>query len=61
MAGKLIDESEGYDFFVWQGGKDEARRRSGSYVDEPKTKANAARRKKRKPNGPVAQLARAHD
>jgi len=38
LAGKLIDESEGYDFFVWQGGKDEARRRSGSYVDEPKTK-----------------------
>jgi len=31
-------ESEGSDLSGWQGGKDEARRRSGSYVDEPKTK-----------------------
>jgi len=34
----------------WQGGKDEARRRSGSYVDEAEDAANAARRVKSKPN-----------
>jgi hypothetical protein len=31
-------ESEGSDLSGWQGGKDEARRHSGSYVNEPKTK-----------------------
>jgi hypothetical protein len=43
-------KSEGSDFSVWQGGKDEARRRSGSYVDEAEDAANAARREKREPN-----------
>ena len=60
MAGKLIDESEGYDFFVWQGGKDEARRRSGSYVEEPTTRQRR-QALKAEAEGPVAQLARAHD
>ena len=60
MAGKLIDESEGYDFCVWQGGKDEARRRSVSYVEEPTTRQRG-QALKAEAEGPVAQLARAHD
>jgi hypothetical protein len=41
--------------------RNEVRRRSGSYADRAEDEANAARRAKSKPNGPVAQLARAHD
>ena len=49
-AGPVAIGNEGSDLSGWQGGKEEARMRSGSYVDELMTRANAARRAKSKPN-----------